>query len=72
MKKELGIFRVESFKDGEKVGDWVVVADNSQKALMKTRQHYPSHNNCMLVASELDILKDEAFIELYYKCGVFI
>lgn len=67
------VFRIQSFRNGgELIGDWVVIADNSQQALMKTRQHYPSHKNCMLMVSQLDIVKDEAFIELYYKCGAFI
>lgn len=66
-------FRVESYRDGsEKVGDWVVIADDSSQALVKTRLHYPSHKDCILTATELNISKDEAFIELNMKCGTFI
>lgn len=67
------VFRVQSFRNGgELVGDWVVVADNTHDALLKTRRHYPSHKDCILTAEKLDVVHDEEFIELYMKCGAFI
>ncbi len=71
--KPIKAFRVESFRDGnEKVGDWVVIADDSSQALVKTRLHYPAHKDCILTASELEVSKDMAFIELNMRCGTFI
>ncbi len=75
MRKDsmIKVFRVQSYRDsGKLVGDWIVVADDTHDALLKTRRHYPSHRDCILTAEKLDIVRDEELIEFYMKCGTFI